>query len=183
MNSIPRLETERYKLRAIFPADAQGVFRLFSDPNVTRHYDFETFENLQQAQEFIAKFAHWFQTDHAVRWGIFDKESEELIGSCCLDTFHKGYHTCNIGYNVRSDLWGKGIATEVAAKVISFGFENGIVGPLNRIQAITVPENQASERVLAKLGFEHEGLMREFGYWKGSYRDMNRFGLINPKKT
>ena len=182
MNSIPRFETAQFKLRAIFPTDAEGIFRLFSDPNVIHYYDFEKFEDLKEAQVMIAKFTHWFQTDHAVRWGIFDKDSDELIGSCCLDTFHKGYHSCNIGYNVRSDHWGKGIATEAARKIIEFGFENGIVGRLNRIQAVTMPENLASEKVLTKLGFEHEGLMREFGFWNGKYQDMNRFGLINPNK-
>ena len=72
------------------------------------HYDFETFEHLQQAQEMVAKFAHWFQIDHAVRWGIFEKETQELIGSCCLDTFHKATGPATLVTTFAQIIGGKG---------------------------------------------------------------------------
>ena len=180
VDSIPRLETERLKLRAIFPTDVKQVHQLFSDPKVVQFYEFEPFKDLAQTEKLISNFASWFQADHAVRWGIINKETDELIGSCCFDTFHLDYQSCNLGYNVRSDHWGKGYATEAVEAIIQVGFEKGIVGPLNRIQAITVPENVGSEKVLNKLGFEHEGLMRQYGFWKGKFHDMNRFSLLKP---
>lgn len=181
MDSIPRLETERLKLRAIFPADVQAVFELMSDPRVVQHHELEPFETIQQSRSLIADFTKWFQNDQAVRWGIVRKDNQELIGSCCFDTFHLKYQSVNLGYNIRSDQWGQGYATEAVNKIIQYAFEHGIVGPVNRIQAITVPANTPSEKVLKKLGFEKEGLMRQYGFWKGKFHDMNLFSLIKPR--
>ena len=151
-----------------------------SDPKVAQHHELEPFETLQQAEALVASFTQWFQNDQAVRWGIICKDNHELIGTCCFDTFHSKYQSLNVGYNIRSDQWGQGYATEAVRKIIEFAFQNGIVGPVNRIQAITVPANIASEKVLEKLGFEKEGLMRQYGFWKQSFHDMNLFSLLKP---
>ena len=180
MDSIPRIETERLKLRAIFPADAQAIFQLMSDPKVVQYYELEPFETIHQAQDLISSFTQWFQNDQAVRWAIIRKDDNELIGTCCFDTFHPKYQSVNVGYNVRSDQCGQGYATEAVQAIIGYAFKNGIVGPVNRIQAITVPANVASEKVLEKLGFEKEGLMRQYGFWKGAFHDMNLFSLLKP---
>lgn len=178
MDSIPRLETDRLHLRAIFPHDAEGVFALFSDPQVARYYEFEAFTELAQAIELIQNITLWFQNDRAVRWGIFEKATGQLIGSCCFDTFLPNYHSINLGYNLRSEHWGQGLATEAVRQTITYAFEHGIVGPVNRIQALTAKENTSSEQVVRRLGFQHEGLMREYGFWKNTYHDMNLFSLI-----
>ena len=180
MDSIPRFETERLNLRAVFPADAQSIFELMSDPKVSQHHELETFETIHQAHELISKFTNWFQNDQAVRWAILRKDSSELIGTCCFDTFHPKYQSLNLGYNIRSDHWGQGYATEAVTTIIDYAFQFGIVGPVNRIQAITVPVNVASEKVLEKIGFEKEGLMRQYGFWKGKFHDMNLFSLLKP---
>lgn len=182
MDSIPRLETPRLRLRAVFPNDAPAILELFSDAQVARFYEFESFTHLQQSQELISQFTAWFQNDEAVRWAITLKETGELIGTCCFDTFQKNYQSVNLGYNVRSDQWGHGFASEAVRAIIDFGFEHGVIAPINRIQAITVPVNVGSERVLKKLGFQHEGLMRQYGFWKGEFHDMNRFSLIRADR-
>lgn len=180
MDSIPRLDSERLKLRAVFPADAQAIFDLMSDPKVAEHHELEPFETLHQSQALISNFTTWFQNDQAVRWGMIRKDNSELIGTCCFDTFHPKYQSLNLGYNVRSDQWGQGYATEAVKTIIQYAFEHGIVSPVNRIQAITVPANVASEKVLEKLGFENEGLMRQYSFWKGRFHDMNMFSLLRP---
>ena len=181
MNSIPRLDTERLHLRAIFPSDERGVYALFSDPSVVEFYEFTPFQNISQSQALIQKFTQWFQHDQAVRWGIIDKASEELIGSCCFDTLHHNYHSANLGYCLRSDFWGKGIAREAVGAILAYGFQHGIIGTLNRVQALTAPRNLASERLLEHFGFRREGLLRSYGYWKGEYHDMNVFSLLKSE--
>lgn len=178
MDSVPRLETDRLKLRAVFPEDAADVFELFSDPLVAQYYEFEPFQSIDQAVALIRKFTHWFQNNQAIRWGMIDRTSGKLIGSCCFDTFRPKYHSVNLGYNLRSDRWGAGLATEAVSAIIDVAFQQGIVGPVNRIQAMSVTENVASERVVRRLGFHHEGLMRQFGFWKSQYHDMNLFSLL-----
>lgn len=181
MDKIPRLETERLQLRAIFPSDAREIFDIYSDPKVAASYDFEPFEDLRQASELIDKLIYWFQHDIALRWAMVEKKSSQVVGTCCFDTFQPNFHSCNLGYNVRSDRWNTGFATEAAKSIIDYAFSAGLHYPINRITAITLPANAASEKVLTKIGFEKEGLLRQYGYWKNQYHDMNLFSLINDK--
>jgi [ribosomal protein S5]-alanine N-acetyltransferase len=59
--------------------------------------------------------------------------------------------------------------------VIRFGFKEMA---LNRVEADVTPGNEASVRVLRKLGFVEEGLLRQRAYWKGRYHDLRFFSLL-----
>lgn len=181
MESIPRLETDRLNLRAIFPDDQEAIFELFSDPQVTRFYDFEPYVDLQQARNLINHYTQWFQKGVSVRWGIIHQQTGQLIGTCCFDSFIARNQSVNLGYDIQSKHWGHGFATEAAGAIIDHAFRLGIIGRVNRIEAKTIPENVGSERVLSKLGFQKEGLMRQYGYWKDQFHDMNLFSLTRDQ--
>ena len=181
MDSIPRLETDRLKLRAIFPDDAPAIFELFSDSKVTQFYDLEPYLDVEQARNLINNYTSWFQNDQSVRWGIVRKDDGQLIGTCCFDSFRGRNQSVNLGYDIGSKHWGHGFATEAAQAVIDHAFEHGIVGPVNRIEAKTIPQNIGSERVLLKLGFEKEGVLRQYGCWNDRFHDMNLFSLLRDQ--
>ncbi len=181
MDSIPKLQTERLKLRAIFPDDAPALLELFSDPNVMRFYDTEPLADVEQARNLIANYIRWFQTDQSIRWGIFLNDNGALVGTCCFDSFLSRNQSINLGYEIRSQDWGHGFATEAARAAITYAFEHGIVGPVNRIEAKTIPANVGSEKVLSKLGFEKEGLMRQYGFWKQQFHDMHLFSITRDQ--
>ena len=178
MQSIPRIETERLLLRAIHPQDADDVFALFSDLKVANAYEFEPLSQRSQAEEMIQRFTSWFQQDQAIRWGIFPRGSQRMVGSCCLDTFHPRFQSANLGYSLRSDVWGQGLASEAVAAMLNFTFEHGAMGPLNRVQAMTDRGNRRSQNLLRRLQFQEEGRLRQYGYWKGQFHDMRVFGLL-----
>ncbi len=56
-----------------------------------------------------------------------------------------------------------------------FGFEDL---NLNRIEATTNLDNAASRRVLAKVGFTEEGILREYRYWGGRFYDLRMYSLL-----
>jgi RimJ/RimL family protein N-acetyltransferase len=65
-----------------------------------------------------------------------------------------------IAYRLPQASWGRGIASEAAARLLAFGFqERG----LERIVAVTHPENQASQRVLKKLGLIYHDTRPAYG--------------------
>ena len=188
MKSIPSIQTDRLCLKAISNSDREGILRLLSDPLVVEYYDIDPIDNLAEASRLIEGFAAWFKLGDAIRWGIWHAESDQLIGTCCFDQIHRSFRRVNLGYNLLSEFWGHGYASEACQAIVRWAFEDGLETPVNRIQAITVPENAKSEMVLKRLGFQREGLLREFGFWDGSPRDMNMFGLTksdwkSPSKT
>ena len=63
-------------------------------------------------------------------------------------------------YGLAKDYWGRSIITQAAKAAISFGFETA---NLKRIIALVLPENQASKRVIEKVGFDYEKQLHIFG--------------------
>ncbi len=178
MQAIPRLETERTVLSAIHPKQAESVFQIYSDPLVTQYSELDSFADLRQANDLINKFTFWFQHDQGVRWGVYLKSTEQLIGICCFDTYLSKFRSANLGYDFASAHWGSGYATEAVSEILDYAFEFGLGFKINRLSAMTHPENVASERVLSKIGFSKEGQMRKFGFWDNQYHDMNLFSRL-----
>ena len=183
MKLIPTIQTDRLNLKAVSIADCDAVLEIFSDPLVVEHYDFNPISDREAALRMIEGFDAWFKLGEAIRWGIWQSESNQLIGTCCFDQICPSFRRTNLGYNLSSKFWGGGYAWEACQAIVEWAFENGMGTPVNRIQAITVPENTKSEMLLKRLGFQREGLLREFAFWDGQPRDMNMFGLTKSDWT
>lgn len=87
-------------------------------------------------------------------WPIFELATGELIGCCGLRPFKAEEGTYEIGFHLRRKFWGRGYASEAAAKVINYCFET--LGA-HKLFAGHHPENMASGRLLARLGFRYIG--------------------------
>ena len=71
--------------------------------------------------------------------------------------------------------WNQGYATEAAGRVVEYGFETL---DLHRIQAFVLPTNIGSVRVLEKLGFRREGVLRDYVLKWGEFQDRAIYGLL-----
>jgi ribosomal-protein-alanine N-acetyltransferase len=114
-------------------------------------------------------------------WVICLADSGEPIGDCGIhiDLRHR---RGVLGYLIRPDHWGRGIATEAIGAVLDLVF-NQLAPPLIRVEADHYPENPASGRVLQKLGFEREGVLRSYIIKDGLPRDAVRWSRINAPKN
>lgn len=84
----------------------------------------------------------------------------------------------DISYALSPEYWGSGYATEVVKEVITYGFEK--LG-IKRIGAVVFVENTSSNKLLEKLGFEKEGVLRNYMYQDGVPHDTNIYSLLNDK--
>ena len=179
---FPILETERLQLTEIAMADADAILQLFADPQVVRYYDLEAFTELDQAKKLIALFRSRYDEAAGIRWAIRLKGSNDLIGSCGFNSWNGKMRHATIGYDLKTSHWNCGYGSEAVKVIIRHAFAGKLAcGPLHRIQADTVPGNNASEQLLRRLGFKEEGLRRECGYWKNAYHDLKCFGLLSAE--
>jgi ribosomal-protein-alanine N-acetyltransferase len=172
-DEFPEIETENLILREILPDDAEAIFRIFSDDEVTRYYDLSTYTTIEQAYELIDFFDESFELERAIRWGITRKSDGLLVGTCgyvWLRTYRG-----EIGYELARPYWRQGIMTEAVDAIVDFGFRE--LG-LNRIEALTMVDNAASVALLRKVGFVQEGILRQHDYFKGKFHDMRLFALL-----
>jgi ribosomal-protein-alanine N-acetyltransferase len=64
---------------------------------------------------------------------------------------------------------------EALQAILRYGFDTL---NLYRVEALVIPGNTQSLRVLQKLGFQEEGLRRGYGYWKNQFWDLHCFSLL-----
>lgn len=174
--TFPQLETKRLVLRELRPDDMESLFAVLGDEEVTQFYDDEVFRDVSQASEQIEAWAAGFSARQCVRWGIVRRENDEIIGTCGYYGFHNWHERAGIGYELARSFWRRGIMTEAIGAIIGFGFEG--IG-LNRIEAVVMPGNEGSVKLLEGLGFHQEGVLREYENWgdKG-YVDLMMFSLL-----
>ncbi len=113
--------------------------------------------------------------DEGSEWTFTAFLGDEVAGVFGLAPYDRLNHEISIGYWIRSDLAGRGLATEGAAAVLDFAFEQ--VG-VHRVQLRAAPGNRRSRRVAEKLGFKQEGVARAAGRGSDGRHDLIQFGLL-----
>lgn len=174
--AFPQLETKRLLLRQATQADAAAIFAIFSDPKVTRFHDLDTFTQVDQAVAVIERRAKGFASGRGIRWAIA-REDNFLIGSCGF-TWDKPANAAEIGYELASQFWRQGIMSEALHTILKYGFGDRA---LQFVTAEVMLENVASRKLLEKLGFQSQGILKQHGFWKGQYHDLERFMLTKTE--
>lgn len=172
---FPEIETERLRLREIKPEDAAVLFAYFSKEITIRYYGQEPFQQVEDAEMLIEAFRKTYEEKKGIRWGIECRETNELIGTIGYHLWSPRHKRAEIGYDLHPDHWGKGYATEAVKAVIHYGFQEM---ELNRIGAVVFLENEASHKLLRKLGFEKEGILKEYMYQNGLAQDTILYSLL-----
>ncbi len=178
-DELPRLETERLILRQLTRDDTDALFRHFSDDVVTRFMDIDSLNDPAEAAEIVA-FCHdlWRQRQ-GCRWAIVRKVDKTLIGTCGFNTWVRQRGSRGeIGYDLSPLAWGQGLMPEALRVAITFGFRQM---HLHRIEAFVDPANARSVRVLEKLGFQCDGLLRDYGFWKGRFWNEACYSQLAPE--
>ncbi|MBN8234889.1 GNAT family N-acetyltransferase [Halobacillus kuroshimensis] len=108
-------------------------------------------------------------------WGLADIEEGHLIGAAEMNILDKENEIGRISYVIHPGYWGRGIATQAAEQMISYGFQNLT---LHRIEAVCDPRNAAAIRVLEKNGMEKEGRMRGHLKLDQGWRDSYLYSIL-----
>ncbi|MGW6570300.1 GNAT family N-acetyltransferase [Streptomyces sp. NPDC054975] len=112
--------------------------------------------------------------DGAQRW--FAVDGEELVACATLSGIALGpFRSASLGYWVDGRYTGKGLATRLVDEVCRAAREQ--LG-LHRIEACTMLDNHASQRVLAKSGFEQIGTAPRYLHIDGAWRDHHLFQRV-----
>jgi ribosomal-protein-alanine N-acetyltransferase len=174
MKPFPVLRTRRLVLRDLKAEDRADVFSVYSNPEVTRCCDMVTLTDPAQAGEVIRVLQADWEKDSGARWAITRQGFPGVIGICGLG-WHRHNSSALISYDLNREFWNQGIMTEAVRAVVEYAFGQAW---LNRITAITVLDNPGSVQVLRHIGFQEEGILRDWGYWKGGFKDVRCLSLL-----
>lgn len=142
------LTTERLLLRPYEPDDLTDFYAMVSDPEVVR---FEPYDAMS-LREAEACLRERMTEDFTA---VVRREDGRMIGNVYLA--HRSFESMELGYVFARAAWGHGYATEACGAAVEAAFARGV----HRVFAECNPENAASWRLLERLGFRREGLLRQ----------------------
>lgn len=157
-----KIETERLYLREVIATDVVGLFELDSNPAVHTYLGNNPITKIEESEAYIAFLKQQYSENGIGRWAVIDKLTGEFIGwsgiKLIQEPMNNHLNFYEIGYRLKEQYWGKGIATETTVALIKYAFEN-----LNteKVYAICHIENKGSKNVLLKSGFT---LLETFDY-------------------
>jgi ribosomal-protein-alanine N-acetyltransferase len=164
------LVTTRLRLVPINDEHLDGLNAMNSDPEVMRYLTGKPEtrdETLAMIGRVKARWAEW-----GFSWfSLFDKDSGDLIGAAGVQ--YLGLDKANpheIGWRLRKDRWGQGLASEAAQRLATFAFDD-LDAPL--LCSVCHTENKLSARVMERLGMRYTGEETWYGMATSRY-DMTR---------
>ena len=176
--SFPELNTQRLILRQITGEDDKSLFEVLSDEDTCEYLTHNAVNDIEFIKRMIPGMQMFFDEKQRIRWGIAQKQDNSIIGHCGFFDIDRSNCCAEISYCLKNGLWGQGIMTEALDAMLKFGFEDY---GLNRIVAKVIIGNVRSIKVMQKLGFVQEGILRESLYKNGQYHDLLVFSLLKSE--
>lgn len=143
----------------------------------TREDSFYSLDFWQQSTEESFELAqqdlgYRFVAEHPAQ------EGTDIVGVCNLSNVVRGvFQACNLGYSIDAQYEGQGLAGEMVAAVVGLAFDQL---KLHRVMANYIPANERSGKLLTALGFEREGLARDYLFIDGRWQDHVLTAKVNP---
>jgi RimJ/RimL family protein N-acetyltransferase len=155
-----RIETDRLVIRCWEPEDAPLLKEAVDSSldHLRPWMPWAQFEpqTLDEKLELVRSFRGQFDLGTNFTYGLFDPDESRALGGSGLHP-RGGEESLEIGYWIRADAIGRGLATEVAAVLTRVGFEQF---GLTRVDISVDPENERSLAIPRKLGYVEEGRLR-----------------------
>ncbi|MGI2296820.1 GNAT family N-acetyltransferase [Paenibacillus sp. GXUN7292] len=177
-SDLPTLETDRTILRKIRLEDAQDMFAYCSDDDVAKYTTWYKHLSIEDTKSFINHLLGRYELAKVSPWGIQDKLTGRLIGTCGFVQWNSEHASAELGYALSKTYWNQGYMTEIVKKIIDFGFTaTGLI----RIEARCLVDNIGSAMVMEKSGMRLEGVFRKVVYTKGIHQDLKVYSIIKPE--
>jgi [ribosomal protein S5]-alanine N-acetyltransferase len=155
----PVIETERLLLRHMTLEDTQPLLRIWGSPEAMRL--FPGTWNFDDMRTAIERNIERYERDGHGLYAVVLKTSGDVAGDCGLVKQDiNGSMELEVGYHMRPDLWGRGLATEAPRGCMNYAFETLRT---KRLVSMIRPENIASRRVAEKNGLKLERTV----FWRG----------------
>jgi ribosomal-protein-alanine N-acetyltransferase len=170
-----RIESSRVLVRLLKEADLPSLLRMNSNAEVTALLPYATWNSPADGKAWYDRMRGIEAAGTALQFVVVTKSANVAIGTCLLFRLEEASGRAELGYALGREYWGQGLMREALAALLSAAF--GGMG-LRRIEAEVSTRNAASARLLARLGFTKEGLLRKRWVVKGRAEDVEVFGLL-----
>ena len=166
--------SEQICLREHEDKDAQSFYDYYT-PEVNQYIIAPKPKNFQDAKSEIQYCKNLFHFKRGIYWTIAQKSEDQMIGAIGL-TIHALNKRAELHYDLSKSYWGQGITTQAIALILDYVFNTlGLI----RVEAITMRDNIASQKVLFKNNFIYEGCLHAYKYFEDKAIDVEMFAITH----
>lgn len=172
---MPELSTQRLILRRMRTTDDIDMYDYARRAEVTRYLLWSPHPDRTYTREYLKYIATRYAAGTFYDWALVLKENGRMIGTCGFTSIDAPNECAEIGYVLNPDYRGRELAVEAVRAVLAFGFDCLL---LQRIEARFIRGNDASLRVMQKVGMTFEGYHRQSMLIKGVRRDIGYSSIL-----
>ncbi len=155
------------------------LHRYSTDGRLYEFFEFSRFVDLQQTRAYVEKLqdriGDGVDGRTAMYWVVRRKADGFLVGTMNLIFLDYARQSVEWGYGVDPELWGHGYVLEIQEMLKIYVFE---VLELNRLQGMTMVENERTIASVLAAGMKHEGTLRQYYRKAGVYHDAWLYGML-----
>lgn len=161
-SNLPSSDHPLVLLRPIEVADLPAWFGYLSEPAVHEHTSWRPLSQAELAHHVCDPASR--TPASLLRLAIADRSTGAMVGSIGFHSIAPEHRSAELAYDLSPGLWGRGIASQMVCTLVDWAHDH--VGLL-RVQATALSTNTRSLRLLARCGFEREGLLRSYRLVRG----------------
>lgn len=154
---MKNLETDRFHLRQLVQGDEKYFLDLDSDPAVMTWINGGVPSTLAECEAAVGRIQKVIEDSDGKYgiWQVFTKDTTEYVGWVLFRPDKKdptNMSVVEVGYRLKQAWWGKGVATELARRMLEYGFNDLKV---KEVFAVAMKANTASQNVMKKIGLKY----------------------------
>jgi [ribosomal protein S5]-alanine N-acetyltransferase len=176
-DALPESDLPGVVLRPIEEADLPVWLAYLGRPEVFEH----TSWNNPRLEDLAAYL--WSPAARSpaalLRLAIAERSTNALVGTIGFHTVSPVNRSAELAYDLAPTHWGRGIATRLCRRVVAWAHEQADV---LRVQATVLETNARSARVLERVGFEHEGLLRSYRLVRGVPGNFHMYSHVSAPR-
>jgi [ribosomal protein S5]-alanine N-acetyltransferase len=165
---------DQYSLREQFESDAADFLAYYSDQDVCQHILADIPNTLEKAQYEIEYCRQLYYSHRGIYWAIAEIKSNRMIGAIGV-YFKEKQHVAEICYDLNKQYWRKGIAYAAMCTAIDYLKSQP---RFTELQALTMKQNQASNKLLEKIGFRYHTTLPSHRHFQGHWHDVELYKLL-----
>ncbi len=176
--NIPVIKTERLTLRRMRVEDCHDMYEYSKREDVTEYLLWSPHPNRTHTRKYLEYIKTRYDDGEFYDWAVQLDSEQKMIGTCGFSSIDFANNSAEVGYVINPAYRGRGYAPEALLEIMMFGF---LELNLHRIEARYMDGNDASRRVMDKLGMKYEGCARSSLFVKGQYRSIHTCAILSDE--
>ena len=176
---FPKLKADNLILRLNKLYDIKDIYEIYKDPDVCKYSDITPYTSISDAIYYCTNnLKNYYFKNKCYTFVVEETSLKKVIGTITITQASYDYKILQIGYSFNKTFHKKGYATKALTAFLDFCFNN-----LNseRVEALVLPQNIASIKLLEKLKFKNEALLEKGAMHQGQSKDVYMFAKIKSR--